>query len=175
MRFNLVRKSKYKWLKSFLSKQLPWLSSFFILVLSFVFIPVYNVKATLVLIPIFFWGMKKVKCFDFIFVMLFGFIQDFLDGTQFGFNMFIFLSIYFVVFYQKFFPLDESFSFSYLAFCISTLVLILLKYFVISSMFVENINFFNILLSWAVLILCYPIFYWPLNQIYERVVSKYNA
>ena len=169
------RKNKYKWLFSFFARQTPWVSSFLILISSFVFIPFYDVKTTLVIIPIFFWGMEKTKSFDFISVMLFGFIQDFLDGTQFGFNMFIFLSIYFIVYYQKFFPLDESFSFSYLAFCISTFVLILIKYFIISSMFVENINFFNILVSWAVLVLWYPIFYYVLKKLNERVVKKYNA
>ncbi len=171
----MVRKSKYKWLFSFLSHQIPWVSSFFILVFSFVFIPCCNVKSTLVLIPIFFWGMQKTKSFDFISVMLFGFLQDFLDGTQFGFNMFIFLSTYFVVYYQKFFPLDESFTFSYLAFSIVTLALILLKYCVISSMFVENINLLNILVSWAVLILWYPIFFIILKKLDERFVRKYNA
>ncbi len=171
----MVRRNKYKWLLTFFAKRIPLLSSFLILLFSFVFIPFFNVKSTLVLIPIFFWGMKKVKNFDFFFVMFFGFIQDFLDGTQFGFNMFIFLSIYFMVYYQKFFPLDESFTFSYLAFSISTFMLVLIKYFVISSMFVENINFFNILVSWAVLILFYPVFYWLLKQLYERIVRKYNA
>ena len=171
----MVRKSKYKWLISFLSRQLPWLSCFFILILSFSLIPFYKTKSTLVLIPIFFWSMEKVKCFDFIFVMLFGFIQDFMDGTQFGFNIFIFLSIYFMFFYQKIFPLDESFSFSYLAFSISTLFLILLKYFVISSMFIENINFLNILVSWAILVLLYPIFYYPLKLLRVRIVRKYDA
>lgn len=171
----MVRKSKYKWLLSFIARQTPWLSSFLILVFSFVFMPLYNAKATLVLIPIFYWGIQKTKSFDFISVMLFGFIQDFLDGTQFGFNMFMFLSIYFMAYYQKFFPLVDSFSFSYLAFCVSTFVLILLKYFTISSMFVENINFFNILVSWAFLVLWYPIFFWILKKLDERVVKKYNA
>ena len=171
----MVRKNKYKWLFSFCARQTPWLSSFLILAFSFVFIPFYDVKATLVLIPVFFWGMEKTKSFDFISVMLFGFIQDFLDGTQFGFNMFIFLSIYFMAYYQKFFPLDESFAFSYLAFCISTFTLVLLKYFIISSMFVESINFFNILVSWAVLVLWYPVFYYILKLIDERIVRKYNA
>ncbi|MCR5506942.1 MAG: hypothetical protein K6F04_03795, partial [bacterium] len=129
----------------------------------------------LVLIPIFFWAMEKVRCLDFIFIMLFGFIQDFMDGTQFGFNIFIFLSIYFIFYYQKFFPLDESFSFSYLAFAVSTFALILLKYFVISAMFVENTNFFNVLVSWAILLVCYPILYYPLKLLRERIVRKYDA
>ena len=171
----MVRKSKYKWLFSFLAGQIPFLSGLLILTLSFVFNPVFNTKPTLVLIPIFFWGMEKIQSFDFLFVMLFGFIQDFMDGTQFGFNIFMFLSIYFMVYYQKFFPLDTSFAFSYLAFTISTLVLYLLKYVVISSMFVENINFLNIIIGWAILILCYPILYWILQKLNLRIVRKYNA
>lgn len=171
----MVRKNKYKWLFSLIARQIPWISCFITLILSFIIPPYHNVKATLVLIPIFFWGMEKVKSFDFSFIMLFGFIQDFLDGTQFGFNIFIFLSIYFIVYYQKFFPLDESFAFSYLAFTVLTFILILLKYVVISGMFIENINFFNILISWAILLLCYPIFYWILKKIYKRIVGKYNA
>ena len=80
-----------------------------------------------------------------------------------------------MVYYQKFFPLDTSFTFSYLAFTISTLVLYLLKYVVISSMFVENINFLNIIIGWAILILCYPILYWILQKLNLRIVRKYNA
>lgn len=170
----MVRKNKYKWFYSLLAKQIPFITSLLILMISFAIPSVYNTKATLVLIPIFYWGMEKTKSFDFIFVMLFGFIQDFLDGTQFGFNIFIFLSLYFIVYYQKFFPFDTSFTFSYLAFSISTLLLLLLKYFIISSMFIENINFFNIIVSWAILILFYPIFYWILKK-FNILVRKYNA
>ncbi len=169
----MVRKSKYKWLFSFLAHQIPFLSSFFILVFSFALPPIFNTKSVLVLIPIFYWGIEKNTSFDFIFVMLFGFIQDLLDGTQFGFNMFIFLSIYFLAFYQKFFPLDASFAFSYLAFSLLSLIALLLKYTVISSIFVVNINFFSVIISWAVLILFYPIFYYILQKLNYKIVRKY--
>lgn len=168
------RKNKYKWLFSFCAKQIPFITSLLILIFSFAIPTMYNSKATLVLIPIFYWGMEKTKSFDFIFVMLFGFIQDFIDGTQFGFNIFIFLSLYFIVYYQKFFQIDTSFAFSYLAFSLTTLSLLLLKYFIISSMFIENINFFNIIVSWAILILFYPIFFWGLQKV-NTIVRKYNA
>ena len=169
----MVKKNKYKWLLSILSKQIPFVSSFIILVLSFVLPPIYNAKATIVLIPIFFWGIEKTKSFDFIFVMLFGFIQDFMDGTQFGINIFIFLSIYFMAYYQKLFPLDSSFAFSYFAFSLATLCLLFFKYVIISSMFITNINLFNVILSWAILILCYPLFYWILQKLNMKIVKRY--
>ncbi len=169
----MVKKSKYKWLKSFMASKIPFLSSFFILVLSFSIPTFYNVKPMLVLIPIFFWGMKKAAYFDFISVMLFGFIQDFMDGTQFGFNMFMFLTIYFMVYYQKILPLDTSFTMSYIGFSTITFVLFLMKYFVISIMFVNNIDFFSIILSWAILILFYPVLNWLLVKINDKIVSKY--
>lgn len=165
---------KYKWLLTFISTKIPFLSSFLILLLSFVNFGFYEAKPLLVLIPIFFWGMMKVKSFDFISVLLFGFVQDFLDGTPFGLNIFIFLSLYFMVYYQKFFSIDSSFVFSYLAFSVVSFVLMLIKYFIISILFVYNIAFFNILLSWAILILFYPIFYWILGWLYTRLVGKYQ-
>ncbi len=169
----MVKKNKYKWLLLFLAKQVPFVSTFIILIFSFVFAPIYNAKSTLVMIPIFFWAMEKNSSFDFVFVMLFGFIQDFMDGTQFGLNIFLFLSLYFMIYYQKFFPIDTSFAFSYLAFSLTTLLLLLLKYFLISSMFIEYINFFNIVVSWAILILSYPLLYWILQKINLNIVRKY--
>jgi rod shape-determining protein MreD len=165
---------KYKWLLTFISTKLAFLSSFIILLLSFVNLGFPEAKPMFVLIPIFFWSMMKVKSFDFIYVLFFGFIQDFIDGTTFGLNIFIFLSLYFMVFYQKFFPLDSSFVFSYLAFSIVSFILMLVKYFIILTLFIPTINFFNVLLSWAVLILFYPLFYWILNWLYIKLVGKYQ-
>ena len=170
----MVKKSKYKIFLSILARQIPWLSSFLLLILSFVSYPIFNTKPTLVLIPIFFWAMHKTPSFDFIFVMLFGFIQDFMDGTQFGFNIFIFLSIYFIVYYQKFFPLDSSFAFSYLAFASTSLILLFIKYIIISDFFVANIAFFNIMISWAMLVLSYPLLYWLLQQLNIYIVERYS-
>ena len=171
----MVKKSKYKIIFSILARQIPWLSSFLLLALSFVARPVFNTKPTLVLIPIFFWAMHKTPSFDFIFVMLFGFIQDFMDGTQFGFNIFLFLSLYFMVYYQKFFPLDSSFAFSYLAFALSSLGLLLIKYIVIVNFFIANLSLFNIIISWAMLVLLYPLLYIVLQILNIRIVERYSA
>ena len=171
----MTRRSKrYKWFLNFISTKIPFLSSLLILLLSFVNFGYFEAKPLLVLIPIFFWSMYKVKSFDFISVLLFAFIQDFLDGTQFGLNIFIFLSLHFIIYYQKFFPIDSSFVFSYLVFDIVAFILIMIKYIIISTLFISNINFFNVLLSWAILILFYPIFYLILNWLYIKLVGRYQ-
>ncbi|MDR2098748.1 MAG: hypothetical protein LBO78_01855 [Rickettsiales bacterium] len=163
---------RYKWLFSFISAQIPFISSFLVLMLSFADVGPHYAKPVLVLIPIFFWAMTKTAHMEFISIMLFGFVEDFMDGTPFGLNIFIFLSLYFIVYYQKMFPLEESFIFSYLAFSVLTLVLFLFKYAVTVMLFVPNLGFFNILLSWAVLILLYPMFYYMLSRLYV-LVRKY--
>ena len=171
----MTRHSKrYKWFLNFISTKIPFLSSFLILLLSFVNFGYYEAKPMLVLIPIFFWSMYKVKSFDFIAVLLFAFIQDFLDGTQFGLNIFIFLCLHFIVYYQKFFSIDSSFVFSYLVFNVISFILIMVKFFIIAILFENDINFFNVLLSWAILILFYPVIYWILNLLYQKLVGKYQ-
>lgn len=171
----MTRHSKrYKYFLNFISTKIPFLSSFLILLLSFVNFGYFEAKPLLVLIPIFIWSMYKVKSFDFISVLLFAFIQDFLDGTQFGLNIFIFLCLHFIVYYQKFFTIDSSFVFSYLVFDIISFILIMIKYVIISTLFISGINFFNVLLSWAILILFYPIFYWILSLLYGKIVGKYQ-
>ena len=98
-----------------------------------------------------------------------------MDGTQFGFNIFIFLSVYFMVYYQKFFPLDSSFAFSYLAFAITSLCTLFIKYIIIINFFVVNLSLFNIIISWAMLVLFYPLLYWVLQILNIRLVERYSA
>ncbi len=171
----MVKKSKkYKWLLNFLSTKIPFVSSFLILILSFVKYGFDDSKAMLVLIPIFIWAMLKVKSFDFISVLLFGFIQDFMDGTPFGLNIFIFLLLYFIVYYQKIFPIESSFIFSYLSFATLTFLLLTIKYFFIYFLFTNQLNFVNTIISWTILTLFYPIFYVMIKYLYERFVGKYQ-
>lgn len=152
----------------------PIITSIILFVFSFVIKPVLNVQITLSLIPIFFWGSEKNISFDFIFVIILGIFQDIVDGTLLGINIFLFLSLYFFVFYQKLISLESSFIISYIAFIISSFSILIVKYFIIWILINNVISISNLLLSWMFLILCYPFVYLILQKINLKIMKVYN-
>jgi rod shape-determining protein MreD len=158
---------------TFLSKGVPLAECFLIQMVSFSLISMLDARPMLVLIPLFYWAMVKTPYLDFIPIMLLGFVQDFMDGTVVGLNVFIFLSLYFVVHYQKIFPLDSSFGFAYLAFSASTLVLLTVKY-VLISLFVPTAGFMGVFVNWLVLAAFFPPLYYIIKASDDNMVSRYQ-
>ena len=100
----------------FISSKIPLMTTVVIFITSFIFQPFKNIKILATLIPIFFWSSKQKAFFDFLPVLLFGFLQDFIDNTAFGINIFIFLTLYSFVSYQTFLPINTSFFYSFFIF-----------------------------------------------------------
>lgn len=169
---NKITKRKISY---FLSSKIPLITTIFIFITSFIFKPFYNIKLLITLIPIFFWTSKQKSHFDFIPVLLFGFLQDFIDNTPFGINLFMFLSLYFFIYYQDFFSINTSFIYSFSVFSLLSIILLLLKFIILKSFFIVNINFLNIFYSILILILCYPVFYIFLGYLNLKFMDKHNA
>ncbi len=169
-----MKKSKSVIFK-YLVNTIPVFSTFLIFILSFIFNPFFGIKSMLVLIPIFFWGSEKVLYFDFVSIMIFGFFQDFIDGTRLGINIFIFLSIYFFTYYQKFFTFVSSFFYSYLLFFVVISLALLLKFLILYLFFLDNISFRNVLFSIILLNIYYPIIYLFLQKLNLKSIERQNA
>jgi rod shape-determining protein MreD len=157
---------------SFVAKGVPFAECFLLQVLSFSLVLPLGVRPVLVLVPLFYWAMVKTPYLDFIPVMLLGFVQDFMDGAVVGLNVFVFLSLYFVVHYQKLFPLDSSFAFSYLAFASSTLALLVVKY-SIFALFVPAAGFMGAFADWLWLAALFPPLCWLLARSDKGFVDRY--
>ncbi|MDR1476827.1 MAG: hypothetical protein LBI17_01715 [Rickettsiales bacterium] len=169
----MPRFRKYRVLTAFLAKGTPFIECFLIQVLSFSPLMPFQSKPVLVLVPIFFWAMAKTAYIDFIPIMLLGFVQDFMDGTVIGLNVFVFLSLYFMVYYQKIFPIDASFGFSYMAFAAVSFALAVAKYSIV-SLFVPLVGVLDGLVNWALLALFFPPIYMVLRYSNDRMVSRYQ-
>lgn len=156
-------------------KKIPVISSFFVFFLSFVFFKdssYFAIQAQLVLIPIFYWSIKTPEKFSFLYIIMIAFFQDIMDGVAFGSSLFLFLSLHFAIIYQKFLPLAYSFSLSYLTFAVTMLILILIKSFIFINLYGINISISNVLLSLLILCLYYPIFYYILDKLNEKIVKR---
>jgi rod shape-determining protein MreD len=163
---------KYKLAMTFVSKGVPFAECFLLQALSFSLLPFLGSRPVLVLMPLFYWAMVKTAYLDFIPVMLLGFVQDFMDGTLVGLNVFIFLSLYFVVYYQKTFPLEASFAFSYLAFGTLAFVLLAVKYSIV-SLFVPAAGLAGWFMNWLCLAAFFPPLYWLIRVSDADIVDRY--
>ena len=170
-----MNKQTKKKIFNFISTKIPVITGFFIFIVSFIFKPTSNIKPVIILIPVFFWGSKQKVFFDFVTVFILGFLQDFMDNTPPGINIFIFLILYSFVYYQTYFSLNKSFLYSFSIFSISIIILFLLKFLILKSFFIANISFKNILYSSLILILYYPIFYIFLEYLNLKFMDKHNA
>ena len=159
----------------FISSKIPLMTTIVIFITSFIFQPFKNIKILATLIPIFFWSSKQKAFFNFLPVLLFGFLQDFIDNTSFGINIFIFLSLYSFVSYQTFLPINTSFFYSFFIFSISVIILSILKFIILKLFFIPYINFTNICNSTLFIILYYPIFYIFLEYLNLKFMDKHNA
>lgn len=163
---------KYKLAMAFVARGVPFAECFLVQVLSFSLLPFLGSRPMLVLVPLFYWAMVRTPYLDFIPVMLLGFVQDFMDGTLVGLNVFIFLSLYFVVHYQKVFPLDSSFWFSYLAFASVAFALLLVKYSIV-SLFVPAAGLAGWFVNWLCLSAFFPPLYWLVGSSDRDIVDRY--
>ena len=170
-----MNKTTKRKISHFISSKIPLITTIFIFITSFVLEPFKNIKLLTVLIPIFFWISKQKQVLDFVTVLVLGFLQDFIDNTPFGINVFIFLILYFFIYYQTFFPINTSFIYSFSVFSFLSTILLLLKFVILKLFFVANINFYNVFYSAIFLILYYPMFYIFLEYLNLKFMDKHNA
>jgi cell shape-determining protein MreD len=168
-------RTRYLWNKAaaWIAAAIPISSTLAILALSFVDTPVLAAKPMLALVPIFFWASVENRHIDFVSIMAFGFVQDFMDGTQPGVNIFVFLTLYFIAYYQKLFPLEDSFLFSWLTFGGLSAALYFVKYQMI-SIFVPNISAAGALYSWLALVVAFAPICLILEYFQFRFIRKYG-
>jgi cell shape-determining protein MreD len=166
--FSIWRAKAAAWI----APALPAAACFFSLALSFSFVTPVFARPMLVLIPIYYFSMVKSADIGFISIMLFGFVQDFVDGTAFGLNIFLFLSLYFIIYYQKIFPIAESNAFAFLVFAAISGALVLIKASIISIFFLpKGAIAASAAANWVWLLIFYPPLAWLLSKA-ERAVER---
>ncbi|MDR0367370.1 MAG: hypothetical protein LBH41_02225 [Rickettsiales bacterium] len=150
---------------------LPIAASAFILALSFSFATPLFYRPVLVMIPIYYFSITKNPHISFISIMTFAFVQDFMDGTAFGANMFLFLVLHFAAYYQKIFPLGENPLLAFGTFACASGILTLAKGAILAVISPSKTGGAAALYSWLWLCAFYPPTAWALAKIHKPTAS----
>lgn len=145
-------------LLSALQKSTPFLICFLLLVLRLLPLPLFGTfPVSFILIPLFYWTLFFPDYITPAFVFFIGLLGDLMLENLFGVGAFSLLVFYLIITLERRFFVGRSFSFLWMIFALYSFVVMGLEW---GGTCVLNGHFFpfgEVLLSWVVLNLFYPI------------------
>ena len=131
-----------------------------------IFFPSQGLSGVLVFIPLFYFALNAEGKVGYITVALLGAAADGLEGRIIGVNLFSLLFFQTASAYQMIYILDKSFAITWLAFSLTALAALIIKWSLFALVADSMISVLTFGAAALKLIAVYPIFYFIANRIY---------
>lgn len=137
------------------------------------YLPGYSVvRPYLTLIPVFYWAIYRPEDFSILSAFIFGLFLDFLDSTPLGINTLIFTLFYLILQNQRRYIIGKSFVFVWFSFAVFSLGAYFLKWLFVSINYAVFTPISTALISYILLLFCYPVISWPCARLYVYLLDK---